>query len=391
VSQRPVVLALLTSVAAAALAACLHAQRAVPVPPTSSGRATCAAPQDVLDAAVRDVHERQRNVGLSAAILLRGRLVASWSIGMADAESHRAVTSSTRFGIASITKAFTGVALLQAHQRGQVDLDEPIQSYVPGFPVKPGTPITLRLLAAHLGGIRHWGPERGPALYARHFDDVKDILPLFAADPLAVPAGSKYSYSSYGYNLIAAALESATGVQFQRLVTTRILEPLRLRDTGFDDVRRADPRMARRYSFYDADSGAELAAPVRVPGWDYSHNIAGGNMSSTSEDLVRFARALMRPGLLTPGSIDLLSTRPTIGGVESPMSFGWFVAPRDQKPRDWHITGSNAGLQAALYVFPDDDLAVAVLSNTWGVGSRSGEMADLPLRLGRLCLGEATR
>jgi CubicO group peptidase (beta-lactamase class C family) len=149
--------------------------------------------------------------------------------------------------------------------------------------------------------------------------------------------------------------------------------------------------MARRYSFYDVDSGVELAAPVRVPDWDYSHNIAGGNMSSTAEDLARFGRALMRPGLLTPGSIDLLSTRPTIGGVESPMSFGWFVAPRGQKPREWHMTGSNAGLQAALYVFPDDDLAVAVLSNTWGVGSRSGEMADLPLRLGRLCLGDGAR
>ena len=335
-----------------------------------------------------DVHERQRNVGLSAAILLRGRLVASWSLGMADLESRRPVTTDTRFGIASITKAFTGVALLQAHQRGQVDLDAPIQRYVPRFPVKPGTPITLRLLAAHLGGIRHWGPERGPALYARHFDDVNDILPLFAADPVAVPAGSKYSYSSYGYNLIAAALESATRVQFQRLVTTGILEPLRLHDTGFDDVRRGDPRMARRYSYYDLDSGAELAGPVHVPDWDYSHNIAGGNMSSTAEDLVRFARALMKPGLLTPGSIDLLSTRPTIGGVESPMSFGWFVAPRGQKPRQWHMTGSNAGLQAALYVFPDDDLAVAVLSNTWGVGSRSGDMADLPLRLGRLCLGD---
>ena len=176
-------------------------------------------------------------------------------------------------------------------------------------------------------------------------------------------------------------------MQFQRLVTTRILEPLRLHDTGFDDVRRADQRVARRYSYYDVDSGAELSAAVRVPNWDYSHNIAGGNMSSTAEDLVRFARALVRPGLLTPASIDLLAARPAIGGVESPMSFGWFVAARGQKPREWHITGSNAGLQAALYVFPDDDLAVAVLSNTWGVGSRSGEMAELPLRLGRLCLG----
>jgi CubicO group peptidase (beta-lactamase class C family) len=336
VSHRQFVPPLLIALAAAALAVSLHGQRAVPVPAAPPGRASCVAPPDVLDAAVRDLHERQRNVGLSAAILLRGRVVASWSLGMADLESRRPVTSRTRFGIASITKAFTGVALLQAHQRGQVDLDAPIQRYVPSFPVKPGVPITLRLLAAHLAGIRHWGPERGPALYARHFDDVNDVLPLFAADPLVVPAGSKYSYSSYGYNLIAAALESATRVQFQRLVTTRILEPLRLHDTGFDDVRRADQRVARRYSYYDVDSGADLAAPVRVPNWDYSHNISGGNMSSTAEDLVRFARALARPGLLTPASIELLAAMPTVGAVESPMSFGWFVAARPEAPRVAH-------------------------------------------------------
>jgi serine beta-lactamase-like protein LACTB, mitochondrial len=345
------------------------------------------ASQAVLDDAVRELHQRQKNVGLSAAILLRGRVVASWSLGFADLERRQPVTPRTRFGIASITKAFTGVALLQAREQGRIDLDAPVQRYVPSFPVKPEGAITLRLLAAHLAGIRHWGAERNAALYSRHFDDVKDILPLFEADPLVAPPGSKYSYSSYGYNLIAAAIESAVGTKFQRVVERGILDRAGLRDTGFDDVRKPDPRVARRYSYYDLESFADLTAPVRVPDWDYSHNIAGGNMSSTSEDLVRFGRAVYRGSLLSRTSLELVAARPVVGGVESPMSAGWFVGPRDSRPREWHITGSNAGLQASLYVFPDDDLAVAVLSNTWGVGSRSGEMVDLPLRLGRLCLG----
>jgi CubicO group peptidase (beta-lactamase class C family) len=84
------------------------------------------------------------------------------------------VTNETRFGVASITKAFTGLALLKLHEVGRIDLDVPIQRYVPAFPVKPGGVITPRLLAAHLAGIRHWGPERNAALYARHFDDVND-------------------------------------------------------------------------------------------------------------------------------------------------------------------------------------------------------------------------
>ncbi|MCX6538042.1 MAG: serine hydrolase [Acidobacteria bacterium] len=358
---------------------------------SSSGqtRRGCVATSAALDTIVRDVHDRQRNVGLSATVLLRGQLVATWSLGFADAEARRPVTSQTRFGIASITKAFTGIALLKAVERGRIDLDAPIQRYVPGFPVKNDGAITLRLLAAHLAGIRHWGDERNATLYARHFNNVAEILPLFQNDPLLAPPASKYSYSSYGYNLIAAAIQAAQGMPFQRFVQSAILERLDLRNTGFDDVRRPNPGMARRYSFYDPESGAELPTLARVPDWDYSHNIAGGNMSSTAEDLVRFGRAILTPGLLSRASVELLQQRPVVQGVESPMSFGWFVSPSGTKPRELHITGSNAGLQAALYVFPDDDLVVAVLANTWGIGSRSGEMVELPIRLARLCLSGA--
>ena len=70
------------------------------------------------------------------------------------------------------------------------------------------------------------------------------------------------------------------------------------------------------------------------------------------------------------------------------MSFGWFVRKAGDGPRRIHITGSNPGLQAAVHVYPDDDLVTVVLSNTHGVGARSGEMvADLPERLAALCLG----
>ena len=74
--------------------------------------------------------------------------------------------------------------------------------------------------------------------------------------------------------------------------------------------------------------------------------------------------------------------------VESSLSFGWFVRKTGDGPRRIHITGSNLGLQAAVHVYPDDDLVTVVLSNTHGVGARSGEMvADLPERLAARCLG----
>ncbi|MDB4916902.1 MAG: flp2 [Gemmatimonadetes bacterium] len=350
----------------------------------------CAAHASEIRQAVLDVTTRQHNVGLSVAISRYGQIVFSEGFGFADLEDSVRVSPQTRFAIASVTKAFTGIALLKAVERGQIDLDTPIQRYVPSFPRKPGPDITARLLAAHLGGIRHWKDERSPALYARHFDDVQDILSLFAEDSLVAPAGSGYHYSSYGYDLLGIAIQTTAGRRFQDAVSADLISGLGLTHTQFDDPRRIIPLRSRHYSFYDPTTSAELAELMRVPDWDYSYNMAAGNMISTTEDLVRFGDAVSHPGLLSAQSLALLYRRPQIDTVQSSMSFGWFVSPPDTLPLRIHINGANAGIQAGLYVYPESRLVIALASNTWGRGSRSGELTgtrplDLPSRIAQAC------
>jgi serine beta-lactamase-like protein LACTB len=348
----------------------------------------CTAAVPAMRAEVDGLQKSQHNVGVGAYVLHRGRPVLDLSLGYADLEDSTRVSPRTRFAVASITKAFTGVALLKLVDEGKIDVDQPIQRYVPSFPEKPQGPITLRMLAAHLGGIRHWGSERGPALYARHFTDVDSILPLFAGDTLVFAPATRYSYSSYGYNLLASAMQHVAGMPYQEVVRTRILVPLGLTSTTFDDVRQVMPYRARRYSYYDVATFDSLTAPQRVPDWDYSHNIAGGNMVATTAELARFARAVTRPGFLSPTALTMLRTAPTIGTATSPMAFGWTVrAASDSLPSRLSITGSNAGLQAALLSFPEEDLVVVLLTNTWGMGSRSGDfVSGLPERMARRCL-----
>jgi CubicO group peptidase (beta-lactamase class C family) len=351
--------------------------------------AACRDRRQMLRDALADIQQRQRNIGLSALVMLGGETVLAENLGYADLEHRVPVTNATRFGVASITKAFTGLALLKLHESGRIDLDAPIQHYVPGFPVKPGGVITPRLLAAHLAGIRHWGQERNATLYARHFDDVNDVLALFKDDTLVAPPGTKASYSSYGYNLIAAAIQSASGVKYQEYVNREIISRLGLKNTGFDDVRRVLPNRARRYSYFDPWTFAvDSSAVYRVPDWDYSHNMAGGNMYSTAADLAQFGRAIERPGLLAKESLDLLNRRPRVGAVEATMSFGFFVGDSTAPHRLLNIGGSNAGLQSGLFVYPDEDLVIVVLANTWGIGSNSGEMNGVLLsRLASICMG----
>ena len=367
------------------VAALLILRAAAAISETAAG-SPCEASTAEIREAIRRVHEKQKNVGLAAAVSREGQVVFEDYLGWADLEHRVAVSRDTRFGIASVTKAFTGVALLKLWEAGRVDLDAPVQKYVPSFPVQPKGTITPRLLAAHLAGIRHWKAERTPELYATHFDDVTQILRLFENDPLVSAPGARYSYSSYGYDLLGAVIQAASEQSYTDDVSRALLNSLHLDSTGFDDVRRVLPHRARRYSFYDPVTFDEKSEPVRVPEWDYSHNLAAGNMFSTAADLVRFGSAFIRPGFLTRDGWLLLTTRPRIGGVESPMSFGWFVSENDRTPREIHTSGSNAGVQAALYVYPDSSLVVAVLSNTWGIGSRSGEMvSELPQEIARLC------
>jgi CubicO group peptidase (beta-lactamase class C family) len=114
-------------------------------------------------------------------------------------------------------------------------------------------------------------------------------------------------------------------------------------------------------------------APQRVPDWDYSHNMAAGGLIATVDDLLTFGSALREPGFLSAQSVALLWTRPSIDGIQSTMSFGAFVR---SDPARLSMSGSNAGVQAALAVWRDDDLVVTALANSWGRGSRSGEFMD---------------
>jgi len=232
------------------------------------------------------------------------------------------------------------------------------------------------MLAHHLGAVRHWGPERNAALYARHFDDVHDILALFRDDPWVpdLAPATRYSYSSYGYNALAMAIQSASGTSFQQYVSEAVLRPLKLGSVQFDRPGLGGARRPSRYSWYDLTDFHELTdAPQRVPDWDYSHNMGAGGLIANVDDLLTFGRAVREPGLLSAESIAQVWTRPTVNGVEAPMSFGWF--PR-RNPARISSNGSNAGVQAALTVWKDKDLVVAVLANSWGRGSRSGELMD---------------
>jgi len=302
--------------------------------------------------------------GLQVAVAVGGKLVWSEAFGYADLAREVPVTAETQFRIGSVSKPLTAAAVALLYEQGKLDLDAPVQRYVPSFPDK-GYPITTRQLAGHLAGIRHYRGDE--FLRNRHFDTVLEGLAIFQGDSLLFPPGTKFSYSSYGWNLISAVVEGAAGQDFLTYMSRNVLRPLGLTHTAPD---RVDSLIPNRTRFYErgADSGFVPAPPV-----DNSYKWAGGGFLSTAEDLVRFGSALLEPGFLEAATLELLFTsQKTTAGEPTGYGVGWFVATDGRGHRWVSHGGGSVGGTTAFSVDRDSRVVVAITSNLTGAPLQAG-------------------
>jgi CubicO group peptidase (beta-lactamase class C family) len=367
-----------------------HRGRAAPVGLAARGPDSCRVPADSLRAILRASNAYHGDVGEQTVILRGGRVAFRDAWGTADLESGTPVTDSTLFFVASVTKAFTAAALLRLRDAGHIDLDADVRRYVPALHPPPEGTVTPRLLAAHLAGIRHYREkERDADFFAVHFDDVRDALARFAGDPYASAPGTAFLYSSYGYDLLAATLQEASGRPFPFLVRTSVFEPLGLEHTRFDDARVPIPGRARGYTYWVPwFSFTQHDTLFRAPRWDYSYNMGGGDILSTASDLARLGEAFVHAGFLSERSLALTRKVVRSGGVASRWSIGWSV-DRDPAGR-LHLRseGSDPGFQASIDVYPDEDVVVATTLNSWGRRpAKPAPVADPLRRITELCLG----
>src|SRR2546430_9580112 len=218
------------------------------------------------------------------------------------------------------------------YEQGKLYRATPVQRYVPTFPEK-GYPITTRQLAGHLAGIRHYRDRE--FFQTRHFATVRDGLAIFQNDALLFPPGTRFSYSSYGWNLVSAVVEGASGEDFLPYISAHVFRPLGLTHTAPD---RTDSVVPGRTQFYDGDSagGYHVAPPV-----DNSYKRAGGGFVSTAEDLVKFGSALVAPGFLRRHTLALLFTsQRTSAGEETGYGIGW-VLRTDSLGHHWAFHGGS--------------------------------------------------
>ncbi len=294
--------------------------------------------------------------GISVAVGVDGEIVYAEGFGFADVEAGTAMTTETKLRIGSVSKPVTAAGLMLLVESGRLDLDAPIQTYVPTFPKKKFD-FTVRQLAGHNAGIRHY---KGIESYSKkHYPTVLEGLTIFQDDPLLFEPGTKHQYSSYGFNLISAAMEKPAGEDFLTYMQEAVFDPLGMHDTIADWANRDIPN---RTSFYTKAK----EKPRRAVDVDNSYKWAGGGFLSTPSDLVRFGSAHLKPGFLSEESLKTIFTSQTLAnGKETAYGIGWRIQPppNEKALLLYQHGGSSVGGKASLMVVPDVGIVAAMLAN----------------------------
>jgi len=329
-----------------------------------------------IDALVQQAMSKQHIPGLSIAVATDGELQLERGYGLADVENNVAVGPETKFRTASIAKSLTAVAAMKLVEEGKLDLDAEIHTYLPEFPKKQW-PITSRQLMSHLAGVRHY-KSPGESSMTAHYPDVQAGLDVFAGDPLVHEPGSAYLYSSFGFNLLGAVMEKASGEKFDELLLRAVCTPAGMGNTCLDSVFQIIPHRSSGYIWIGSSEKDEADRRLFRPNelynarlHDTSSKIPGGGLLSTSGDLVRLAMALNGTAVLKPASIEAMWTEgKTNSGKPTQYGLGWRIQELGGARLVGH-SGGQSGTSTYLLATPSRKSAVAVMCNLQGASLKT--------------------
>ena len=351
------------SLAILALAACADHSALLDVP----SEVSVAAPgfTQAMDSArgIARLRIRRGNLpGASIAVGRDGQLVWAEAFGWADLSRDTPATPTTLYPVGSISKSLTSVAAGKLYERGLLDFDVPIQTYLPEFPEKQW-PITTGQLMGHIAGVIR-GSTTSEVLRYEHCANARAAITMVAEDTLIFEPGTRYSYSNYGWTLVGAVVEAAAGEPYLEFMDREVFTPAGMEQT-VPDLGDEGERESVKYD------RAAFGSLRRAQAIDMSCPMAAGGFLSTPTELVRFGYAMLNRELLEPATIDLFWTPQRLkSGAPIAYGYGWGIENvrlgDDQAASTPMIGhgGSVPGGQGYIAIFPDENMVVAVMTNS---------------------------
>ncbi|MCT2562637.1 serine hydrolase [Chryseobacterium herbae] len=309
----------------------------------------------------------RRIPGAQIAVVQNGKIVLSKSYGIANVQDQIAVDNNTIFPLNSNTKIFTGVAVMQLVEQGKIKLDAPVNTYLNGLPAE-WQKITIDQLLTHVSGLpdmlKLFDPVTGNVGPLRTEEAIFEKL---KTNPMEFKTGEQFSYNQTNYYLLGKVIEKLTNRSFADFFEEKQFKTAHLENTVFGDSRDIIPHYAPSYGYRNFFDGKRINEDKLVNNYyefpDFTRTSAG--LNSTSEDLANWIIALQSGKILQKSStVDLMwSPGKFNNGKPTEWVRGWGIA----KLRENHkAIGMSGGNRSVLLIYPDDHLAVIILTNLGG-------------------------
>lgn len=298
--------------------------------------------------------------GAAAGYSVDGQTTWQTAAGHADKETEQKFEGRTITRLASIAKPMTAIAVMQLVEQGLIDLDVPIQTYIPDYPKQDKTQITVRHLLSHTSGIG--GYKNGKETETtEEYASLYDALVIFKDRDLLFEPGTRYNYSTYGYTVLGVIVARVSGLSFGEYMQKNIWDKAGMTNTGVQKYGQKKPNQS---SLYQQNSKGKVREGKEN---NLSNRIPGGGVYSNVEDMLKFGNAVINNTLVKESTMTLMRQHHSLEKEANGYGFGWFLY--NPKPDEGAIighSGEQTGSATQLLIVPSLKTVLVVLTNTSG-------------------------
>lgn len=334
--------------------------------PASAQNQIAVDSRQKIDNLATDVLAKTGVPSASIAVVKDGQIVYLQAYGNARLDPQTAAKPLMRYSIGSISKQFTAAAILLLQEQGKLSLDDKVSKFIPGL--TRGNQVTIRQLLSHTSGYQDYWPQDYVMPMMLQPMTAQGILDVWAHKPLDFDPGTKWQYSNTNYVIAGLIVEKAGGMPLIEFLQKNIFTPLNMKSVANIDQQKlgeTDPTGYMRYAL-----GPLRPAPKEGKGWLF----AAGELAMPAEDLATWDISIIDQKLMKPDSYREFETEIVLkNGLGTQYGLGVFVRS-EFGHRALSHGGEVSGFTAENLVFPDQRVAIAVLTNQ-DAAEASGQIA----------------
>lgn len=285
--------------------------------------------------------------------------VYAQSFGLANFQFNVHNTNETKYKIASITKLFTSVLIMQLVEQGKIDLNQNIKTYLPDYKGEGADKVNVfNLLTATSGLESNEKDAKGmdiPAMYAKPYS-TEELLNIFCSGKLENEPGKVWNYNNADYVILGKIIEAIYKKPYEAVLKEKFLEPLQMKNTGIFGMEKVITDLANVYEYNDSTKTIENTPPIYIENY-----YAAGGMYSNADDLLKFSNALYGNKLLKDTNLQSI-LQPYLANY----GFGIWIydaTVNNQKIKVAERQGAIRGTKTRLVQILDKDITIILLTN----------------------------